>query len=140
MKPLTAYDVMKMDHLACRDWLAQWKGWKSNGCYWQHETLAPHMYFPGSRYGDHPIPDTLDAAAACLPDKLLWWKQCKLAAGSSATDASFVYEEWQWYWCAAKPGSTHRAVKIPATDDEKLDRFRLAILAISAKMEAKEKP
>lgn len=62
-------DVDKMTVDECRDWLADKDGWvKVKGTYgegtWRHRST---LYDPCSNWS-HPIPATLDAAAAAMPE------------------------------------------------------------------------
>jgi len=78
----------------CRDFIAECNGWIDQnkvdsdtpepiaslrraasafgGQDWYHPTEEPHERYVGCRYGDHPIPATLDAAAGALPDGWVW--------------------------------------------------------------------
>lgn len=124
MKPATYDEVMKMDSLACRDWLSQLDEYTQDGDCYYHESKEPHTYFPGSRYGDHPIPDTLDAAAACLPEGWFWSKRASANRGGMTS----------WFAWHTNDDADVPLIEIPDTGDEKVDRFRLAVLARSAEM------
>lgn len=68
----------------------------------------------------HPIPLTLDSAAACLQEGWRWRR---------------LFGEW-----IAKRDSDRIEVRVIATDDERADRFRLALACIKARKDSHAKP
>ena len=96
-----------------RDWLAIKLGWTRNddgswGFVNKHGKV--------SKWSWDPIPNTIDAAAKCLPEGWKW------------DTGTFV-------WAAWKPGG--HMVQVDRTADEATDRFRLAVKAIMAMEEGK---
>jgi hypothetical protein len=92
----------------CRDKLAEMEGWKKKHERWYH----PVWHKLGSGQKRHPIPATLDAAAAAMPEGW-WWERDKRRKvwriGPVGTDA--------WQKC------------LEDTGDEIADRFNIALLA-----------
>jgi len=62
---------------------------------------------------DHPIEDTLDSAAACMPEGWGWNK----------------VHGWFAAYKIGRPSGGKNNVCVPDTGDEKLDRFNLALAA-----------
>lgn len=87
-----------------RDWLARDMGWtfrSACGNHWWEQSEGD----PGTE--NHPIPNTLDAAAAAMPEGWDWWKSSsEYLAQAAGTDF----------------------VRVRSTGDEITDRFRLAVL------------
>lgn len=101
-----------------RDRIAQEHGWTFDPSDSSWAIPRGEMRFPGSRYGDHPIPNTLDSAAKCLPEGWKW-----------GIDADGE-DEW---WYALPPGWDGEEYQTcPRTKDERNDRFKLALLCILA--------
>jgi hypothetical protein len=103
------------DNRELRDELARVLGWK------QHPEIPRVWWGPAQTFDDegtatHPIPNTLDAAAACLPEGWTWWK----VAGA-------------WLSCVPGKADEGKAVEVPDTGDEIADRFALALAAHKAK-------
>ena len=94
-----------------RDWLANRNGYTKIEGLWYRQSS---VYGDGSEL--HPIPNTIDAAAKCLPEGWKW------------DTGTFV-------WAAWKPGG--HMVQVDRTADEATDRFRLAVKAIMAMEEGK---
>ena len=96
------HNTMTVDE--CRDWLANRAGWESKHNSWWHRNLLGSV-------AQHPIPATIDAAAAALPSG--------------------------WFWCVEfyKETFTVRADTLGRThivpafdcDSELIARFRLAV-------------
>jgi hypothetical protein len=115
-------DIAKMTTQERRDWLARDEGWTcdtSDPCLaWTHPTdengTGGH-YWVGSWYGEHPIPDTLDAAAKALPDGWRWTKSWGWSKGLCCLTYSAYVDGYH--------------VVVADTGDEKHDRFGLAIAA-----------
>ena len=70
-----------------------WRGGPNNGFQWSHPA------------GD----DTIDSAAACLPEEYM-----------------FCYSP---NWASTYNGNTDETIRVARTGDEKADRFQLALLA-----------
>jgi hypothetical protein len=102
-------NTMTLDEI--RDWLAERKGWKLD------VLGAWYMDLPdGNRkYSMHPIPPTLDAAAAAMPENYRATATIYIGFANSCATAEYN-------------GSTIRA----DGDTEILARFRLAMLCILA--------
>ena len=102
-----------------RDWLIEKTGWTkhvfedengSSDWYWKNGDRAVDWY-------GHPIPNTIDAAAKCLPEG---WKL-------------LIHE----LTMKAYRGSWATFVTVDRTSDEATDRFRLAVKAIMAMEDGK---
>jgi hypothetical protein len=106
MNPHTA----TLDEL--RDWFADHDGFPRN-------TLADVMKDGIGKYEDHPIPATLDAAAAAMPEGWDWTRHDN---------------EWNGYF----HNDPSTRVTVYDTDDETLDRFRLAAACILADEERRK--
>jgi hypothetical protein len=91
----------------CRDRLAERKGWlKSTGGSWVRQ-INPGCVETCCLA--HPIPPTLDAIAACMPEGWRWERNVS-------------------YWFGFSPMSPNPMYKaLKDTGDEKLDRARLAV-------------
>jgi len=107
-------NTMTLDE--AREWLAKNSGpWSLRNGRWYHRDW--HKSGSGQRH--HPIPPTLDAIAACMP------------------------EGWRWSrippcgWSAYNPKPPHNRVSVLDTGDEKLDRARLAVACRMAGKEGK---
>lgn len=98
-----------------RDWLAERKGWKLD------VLGAWYMDLPDGnrRYSMHPIPPTLDAAAAAMPEGWEWEMHNRNVGGAVTIRAIPPTGYWD------------RAIKASG-DTELLARFRLAMLCILA--------
>lgn len=101
-----------------RDWLAESgdpsNQWKKKDGRWFH----PRFHRQGCGQKRHPIPNTLDAAAAALPEGVDWYRDLP-QMGRMRNYGAVVGD--QLIACT------------PVTDDERTDRFRLAVLCIMAK-------
>ena len=98
-------NVQEWTMVQCRDWLAEQDGWKRHGRGWWKKNGG----YGGRNYEDHPHEPTLDGAAKALPSGwTLEMNEHELTA-----------------WPKAK---NKNCVQLPATDNETLDRYRLAVL------------
>jgi diadenosine tetraphosphatase ApaH/serine/threonine PP2A family protein phosphatase len=107
--------TMNLDEL--RDAHAKRLGWEwQGGCKWFNSRKTG---IDATIYS-HPVPDTLDAIAALMPSG---WEVFRVWQGQLGEWRAYVRigEEDQW-----------RKVVAPDTDDELLDRARLAWLAWEA--------
>lgn len=119
-------NTMTLDE--CRDWIARDEGWTSfsatNGIVVWHRGSFDTVGEPYSTCKEpHPVPATIDAAASAMPERWWWFRHV-----------------WngEWVWTAVlKCGTIARVIHIRDTDDEKLDRFRLAVACRLAMKEAK---
>lgn len=93
-----------------RDWLAIKQGWTRNDDgSWGFVNKHGKM----SKWSLDPIPNTIDAAAKCLPVE---WKDYANGIERIAINTTF----------------TSTSVHVDRTSDEATDRFRLAVKAIMA--------
>ena len=96
---------------AIRDWFAKRDGWQFQYNSWWHPTIMASV---------HPYPPTRDGAAAAMPSGWDWWREpCRINSS-----------QWVAY-------TNNNAVRVPDTNNEIDDRYRLAALAAMA-MDAKE--
>lgn len=104
---------------AVRDRLAGMMGWEYKLCIDPAVEGSMRAWTDGKAilfYGHHPIPNTLDSAAACLPPKWRWFRE--------------PYRIGNVIWVACTESKT---VRVPDTGDEKADRFALAEAAKGAR-------
>lgn len=123
--------TMTLDEI--RDWLAERKGWERRSTHYDGTPLVGTqerwfkydcIYVGGE--DDHPIPRTLDAAAAAMPET---WKSWSV---SSHMDVMNEYTAQ-----AFRDGSSDE--RYATADTEILARFRLAALCILAEESAHAK-
>lgn len=108
----------------CRDWLAEDDKWEQNeaepcvsvNVMGVHPATGPFWQKGGRKRWDHPIPPTLDAIAACMPEGWDWTREYVAMDGDPS--------EIKWLACSSHYASM---IGIPDTGDEKLDRARLAV-------------
>lgn len=118
---MTPNDLRKMTHDQRRDWWATTvMGCKHvdqsefrNRPHWIDSDGEP-VWTDDCLLAAHPLPDTLDAIAACLP-KGWWWER------------RVDEDEEMDGWCAYRDGRSY--VQAPDTGNEKSDRLLLACLA-----------
>lgn len=108
-----------------RDWLARRLGWEPFAGSWAH--YSGHNYDTFNAIGDHPFPNTIDAAAKCLPEGWKWTIEPDYDASCFETRG----ERWAGY------GPNDEEVYADRTTDEATDRFRLAAKAIQAMEDGK---
>jgi hypothetical protein len=126
-------DIAKMTTQERRDWLARDEGWGlpgdravcmdgTTGTLTSFARFAPfpsgltEPQRPRQVQKEHPIPDTLDAAAKALPEGWLWSRELMFNG-----TIHWVIRRWD--------GDQLRALKLSDTGDEKHARFGLAIAA-----------
>lgn len=114
------FDPHKATNDELRDWVARKIGW-SDDC-----DSAFFDWFKGDRKSpeceyseDHPIPFTLDAIAALMPEGWTWWK--KPSEGKT-----------EWYAYVPRDAPRFRKVWCDDTAEEKRDRLLLAVLCMMA--------
>jgi len=123
-----------------RDWLAERRGWKlvTSGTFfgtnsdgskfpWRPTPDWPlwHLDKKELREGsNHPIPATLDAAAAAMPDGWTWERAIELEA------------DCELFWLGYPKNITRRCperlVRLLDTGDEIRDRYAMAVACIQA--------
>ena len=88
----------------CRAWLIEPMWTRATVGWWCTDRLK---FSPA-----HPIPPTLDAIAACIPEGWKWGRELS-----------------RWWANSPRPDGprNYRYVRVPDTGDEKLDRARLAV-------------
>ena len=104
-----------------RDWLAERQGWKLE-CFVDDKSrrkTSPLWCRGNVALGDneHIIPNTIDAAAKCLPEGDIVEMTQSVVSALRTKDGSRVF--------------------VPRTADERTDRFRLAVKAIRAMEDGK---
>jgi hypothetical protein len=107
----------EVDNRELRDELARVMGWRFEGPpKWRHRLWFKDDPLPGHP-GDmeHHVPNTLDSAAACLPEGA--W-QCN---------------DFWWFWFPPMSPVTKPGAQVRRTGDEIADRFALALAAMKAK-------
>jgi hypothetical protein len=117
-------DINSLSLEACRDWLAEYEGWTKDGDEYTHPTADVRCYFPGCRYGDHPIPATLEEAA-------------KLPEGWSV-DITFLAHDGLWnvgIWLCRGDDGNPQIITMDADKCEMLSRFRVRVAAKMAENE-----
>ena len=96
-----------------RDWLANKQGWNKTGPVSWHQSSRGDDGATSSWCANcHPIPNTIDAAAKCLPEG---WK---------LLIHELTMKAYRGLWATF--------VTVDRTSDEATDRFRLAVKAIMA--------
>ena len=121
----TAEQIRSMTYQQLRDWWAEDHGYKYvegrehvTVPHWIDSTGEP-VWNAECRLAIHPLEDTLEAAAACLGEGWVWWKE-NLATRMQRYCAC-NRDEWG--------KRCRQVVNITDTGDEKTDRLRLACLA-----------
>ena len=119
-------NTMTLDE--CRDWLAVATGYWLEACDCDTCTIVGNGMLQcwrkagdSIRYHEHPIPPTLDAAASAMPEGWDWRRVGGEYLGGNKVNGG---------------GIVTRA-SVTDTDDEKLDRARLAV---ACRMAAKKEP
>ena len=120
----TAEQIHSMTYQELRDWLAVEHGYKYvegrehvTVPHWIDSTGEP-VWNAECRLAIHPLEDTLEAVAACLPEGWSWTK----------------YVEWQ---ATKTVRGNQMRVFVVVTNHEECDRLRLACLARLAEMGSK---
>ncbi len=129
--------VLQMDRRQCRDWLTNryYKQDKcDNDCGSAWYRRADSEYVCNATH--QPIPDTLDGAAACLPDGWSLSLTKKLMSSACVTLDPRI-GQYAWCWRAIAPRTETQTVEVFDSGDEILDRLRLSVLALDAELGAK---
>lgn len=124
-------DVHQWTMDQCRDWLAEQDGWVKSSTHYDGTPIANmprgfrwfmHGCIHADSLDDHPHPPTIDGAAAALPRGCTHIRAWRFGG--------------QYEWAAQKYHGINYCW-LPATANEALDRYRLAVLVRMAEKESK---